>query len=286
MNIPKAIILSAVFAISIAIPSHAATAVPVPTLTAKGVAVYGWKDGVPTPLYVKNEHTLYPIASLTKLITAKVAQELYMPNELFTISRAAASTYGITAGITTGAQFTRDDLLKALLVNSSNDAATALMEPVGSKIFLDRMNTVLHANKYTVTSFINPSGLDPIKKTIKSNRMTPYHMTRLLSDIYQKDQALVEIMAHDTVEITDLRNNTPFVLKQTNALYRDALYKDKVIMGKTGLTNLAGQNVAFITKGSDLYDYTSVVILGSKSRTTDSKKVLDWIDILDQQFGG
>lgn len=265
---------------------HAQVPMPVPALTAKGVAIYGWKDEVQTPIYLKNEHRLYPIASLTKLVTAKVAEELYKPEQLFTISKAAASTYGITNGIKIGSQFTRDDLLKALLVNSSNDAAAALMEPVGSKTFLSRMNEILHTNKYTTTSFVNPSGLDPLKKAIKPNRMTPYHLTRLLNDIYQKDPLLVDIMAQEMVEITDLKNGTPSVLKQTNILYRDDLYKDKVIMSKTGLTNLAGQNLAFITPGNDQYDYISIVILGSKSRAIDSKKVLDWLDTTNENFGG
>jgi D-alanyl-D-alanine carboxypeptidase len=65
------------------------------------------------------------------------------------------------------------------------------------------------------------------------------------------------------------------------------MYKDKVIMSKTGLTNLAGQNLAFVTPSpTDDYEYYTVVFLGSKSRTTDSKKILDWLDQSTQQLGG
>lgn len=257
---------------------------PLLPLSAKGVAVYGWKDGVQTPIYLKNEHTLYPIASLTKLITAKVAEDLYKPEDIFTMSKSAVATHGITNGVYIGSQFSRDDLLKALLVNSSNDAAEALAEKAGKSIFLKKMNDVLHTNKYTVTDFINPSGLDPIKKGLKTNRMTPYHMTRLLNDIYKTDPLLAKIMGSDMTEINDLKNNKLSILKQTNALYRDENYKDKVLMSKTGLTNLAGQNLAFITEGTNEYDYISIVFLGSKSRLTDSKKILDWLS--SQQFGG
>jgi D-alanyl-D-alanine carboxypeptidase len=66
-------------------------------------------------------------------------------------------------------------------------------------------------------------------------------------------------------------------LKQTNALFRNDAYKDKVMMSKTGLTNMAGQNLAFVTEGNDLYDYITIVFLGSKNRTTDSEKILDWL---------
>jgi D-alanyl-D-alanine carboxypeptidase (penicillin-binding protein 5/6) len=260
-----------------------------PAVTAKGIAIYGWKkDGAMIPVYVKNEHYVYPIASLTKLITAKAVEELYEPETVFTISQAAASTEGILPGIVAGAQFSRDDLLKALLVSSSNDAATALMEPVGKQTFIEKMNSILHTNNYTTTLFSNPSGLDPAKKLgIKPNRMTPYKLTMLLNDIYNKDSLLRDIMAEDTAEITNLKTGTVVPLKQTNALYRDENYKDKVLMSKTGLTNLAGQNLAFVTpSNTDEYEYFTVVFLGSKSRNVDSKKILDWLDRTTTQFGG
>jgi serine-type D-Ala-D-Ala carboxypeptidase (penicillin-binding protein 5/6) len=249
-----------------------------PTLTAKGIAIYGWKDNTRTPLLVKNEHHVYPIASITKLITAKAVLDLYKPTDIFTITKAAAATEGSTAGISVGATFTRDDLLKALLIRSNNDAATAFMLPVGEKNFLKKMNDILHTNKYTSTSFSNPSGLDPAKKLrLKPNRMTPYHLTTLVNDIYQKDSLLRDMMGSDNVTITNLKTNTPVVLRQTNKLLREEDYKDKIVMSKTGLTNLSGQSVAFVTKDVKGYDYVTVVLLGSKSRSVDSAKILDWL---------
>lgn len=263
------------------------SAAPAPTLTAKGVAIYGWKDGVAKPLYLKNEHNVFPIASLTKLITAKTVEELYKPETIFTISKTAAATEGTLPGIVAGAQFVRDDLLKALLVSSSNDAAVAFMESTGKKTFLEKMNSILSVNNYTTTLFTNPSGLDPAKKLgVKPNRMTPYKLTVLLNDIYNHDPLLRDIMAEDSAEITDLKTGSVIPLKQTNALYRDENYKDKVLMSKTGLTNLAGQNLAFVTPGNDVYDYVTVVFVGSKSRNIDSKKILDWLDSSTQQLGG
>lgn len=264
-----------------------AFAAPAPALTAKGVAIYGWKDGVAEPIYLKNEHNVYPIASLTKLITAKTVEELYKPDTIFTISKTAAATEGALPGIVAGAQFVRDDLLKALLVSSSNDAAVAFMESTGKKTFLEKMNSILSANNYTTTLFTNPSGLDPAKKLgVKPNRMTPYKLTVLLNDIYNHDPLLRDIMAEDSAEITNLKTGAVIPLKQTNALYRDENYKEKVLMSKTGLTNLAGQNLAFVTPGNDTYDYMTVVFLGSKSRNVDSKKILDWLDTSNQQLGG
>lgn len=282
---------SLIFSLSILlVPSALFAQTPaVPPLTAKGIAIYGWKDGIPAPLYIKNEHTLYPVASITKLVTALAVEKLYPRKMTFAISPTAYATEGSVAGINVGSQFTRNDLLKALLIMSSNDAAAAFMEPVGKAKFLETMNDILHENKYTSTSFTNPSGLDPAKKlAIKPNRLTPYHLSRLLSDIYTHDPLLVGIMDNAKVEITDLKTNTPVEIRQSNGLYLDENYKDKVLMGKTGLTSLAGQNLAFVTEGNDTYDYITIVILGSKNRMADSKKVLDWIAATNesQHYGG
>jgi D-alanyl-D-alanine carboxypeptidase len=172
-------------------------------------------------------------------------------------------------------------------VSSSNDAAVAFMEPTGNKTFLEKMNSILSINNYTTTRFTNPSGLDPAKKLgVKPNRMTPYKLTVLLNDIYNHDSLLRDIMAQDSAQITDLTTGAVVPLKQTNALYRDENYKEKVLMSKTGLTNMAGQNLAFVTPGNDVYDYVTVVFLGSKSRNVDSRKILDWLDSTTQQLGG
>ena len=263
----------------------AAVTPPAPVLSAKGIAVYGWKDGVqdPTPLYIQNEHRLYPVASITKLVTALAVKDLYPADRVFTMSPTAIATEGSIKGIVTGSQFTRDDLLKALLITSSNDAATAFMEAIGRTAFISKMNDILHTRKYTATSFWNPSGLDPAKRIIgNSNRLTPYHVSKLLSDIYTTDEDLVSIMNNPKAEIVDLRTNALVEVRQSNGLYLDEKYKDKVLMGKTGLTNLAGQNLAFVTPGNEQYDYITIVILGSKNRMADSKKLLDWIDLTNK----
>ncbi|HWC57968.1 MAG TPA: hypothetical protein VG621_03410 [Candidatus Paceibacterota bacterium] len=285
MNL-RTIIFIVALLLFVGTPTFAADTTP-PSLTAKAYAVYGWKNGVPTPLYVKNENTLYPVASITKLITAKAVEALYPSYMLFAMTPTTLATDGSIKGMVARSQFTRDDLLKALLIPSSNDAAMAFMDPVGQKKFLATMNTILHEEKYTTTSFVNPSGLDPTSKKIAPNRLTPYHISALLSDIYQHDPVLTAIMGEADATITDLYHHTTITLRQSDGLYLDDTYKGRVIIGKTGFTNLAGQNLAFITQGNDTYDYITIVVMHSKDRVKDSEKVLDWLDALQQPaYGG
>ncbi len=276
----RSLLYSIVIILSLIVSVRHVSAAPVPPLVvrAPALAVYGWKDGVMTELASKRQHYLHPIASIVKLVTAKVAQELYTKDAIFTISPKAVSVSGSIKGIVPGAQFTRDDLLTALLVQSSNDSAMALMEPVGSTTFLAHMNDFIHRNRYTMTSFINPSGLDPAKGSkLAPNRMTPYHLSRLLSDIYEHDPLMTRIMGQSKAYITDQKTGAQLEIRTSNGLYFFDDYKDKVLIGKTGLTNSAKESIAFITPGTASYDYITVVILGSTDRVRDAMAVLDWI---------
>lgn len=261
---------------------HAASIVPpAPTVKAGGVAIYGWTtDGVPTVLYQKKQNWLFPIASITKLATAHAVEEMFSANKKFTVSASAIKTLGSTRGITVGSVYTRDDLLRALLISSSNDAATVFAEYAKKQSLVDAMNSFLHGNGYTATSFINPSGLDPFTTTIAPNRMTPYNISRLMSDIYQENGIVREIMTQKSAIITDLATGIQTELRSSDELNYDPLYADRVLIGKTGRTNRAAETLTFVTDGYGDYDYITVALLYTGYRYQDGKAVLNWIEQL------
>src|SRR3989344_3987026 len=78
-----------------------------------------------------------PIASLTKLMTALIVMENAKLDDVFTVSKNAVQTTGEMGGLVVGEELTVKNLLYALLVESSNDAAVALAEGVDDKIVLD-----------------------------------------------------------------------------------------------------------------------------------------------------
>jgi D-alanyl-D-alanine carboxypeptidase len=253
-----------------------------PALLSKGVAVYGWKDGTATELYSKNQHTLYPLASITKLITAKAAEMLYPENQLFTIPNYDPTVLKERYDFDPGTMLTRNDMLTALLVKSSNAAAVSFANRIGKKNFLAVMNTILHDGGYTDTSFINSSGLDPTTSNVKPNRMTPYHLTILLNDIYNHDSLLTSIMSQTHPQVHDLSTDAIATLIHTTSLYDNPNYASKIIISKTGTTTLAGQNLVFVTPGAQGYDYFTVVLLGSTNRNRDAMRVIDWLDSTPQ----
>ncbi|MDB5188935.1 MAG: peptidase D-alanyl-D-alanine carboxypeptidase 1 [Candidatus Nomurabacteria bacterium] len=248
------------------------------TLSAQGVAIYGWRDGVPTVFYIQNDTQPFPIASITKLVTAKAVEILYPQNSTITISASAAKDLD-SNGLMLGMTFSRDDLLRALLISSNNEAGRQFAEGVGDKVFLDTMNAFLHDNGYLSpkVNFINPTGLDPNSKATAPNQFTATTLSTILSDIYRNDPLLTSILEQKSAVITDQNTGMTLSLKSSDELNNDPLYGPHIILSKTGTTALAQQTVAFVTNGQGKYDYITVVLLHSKDRATDGKRILDWL---------
>jgi D-alanyl-D-alanine carboxypeptidase len=263
----------------ILIPSLAsAQSVDLAQLSAQGVAVYGWKGGVSTMLYQKKQNYLFPIASITKLVTAKAVEALYPATAVLTLSpESMLDTKESNISIVSGMSFSRDDLLRSLLINSNNAVANQFALSAGGTVLMDTMNTFLHAHDYTQTSFINPSGLDPLKKTIKPNRLTPKNLSYLVSDIFTKDPLLTSILETKAAVITEQTSGKKIQLKSSNELNRDPKYDFFVILSKTGNTDMAGEDLVFVTNGGSKFDYVTVVLLHSKNRTADSKVLINWL---------
>ena len=101
-------------------------------------------------------------ASTTKMATALIVARRTRPDEVVTVSPEAASTGGGGLDLHAGERFSVRDLLYALLLTSSNDAAVALAEHVSGteKAFVARMNALAAATGARDTHFVNAHGLD------------------------------------------------------------------------------------------------------------------------------
>ncbi len=105
------------------------------------------------------------MASVTKVMTAILVVENAQPNEKVAISaRAAGTPIGYTGQpeIFEGENWTVEELLANLMVQSANDAAVALAEHVSGSVdaFVDLMNARAADLGMRSTSFANPNGLD------------------------------------------------------------------------------------------------------------------------------
>ncbi len=157
----RSILLGVVALAVLAMPVQASTepAEP-PTLPAEAWYLVG-EDGA--VLAQESSRRSRAIASITKLMTAIVAAEEARPSELVQVSSQAASVGGSTVHLRAGDELSVRELVRALLIPSANDAATALALHVGNGStarFVSLMNAKAREIGLVDTTFVNPHGLD------------------------------------------------------------------------------------------------------------------------------
>ena len=101
-------------------------------------------------------------ASTTKIMTALVAAEQMPLSQKIAIPKEAVGIEGSSVYLTEGEILTLEELLCCTLLESANDAATAVAIAVGGSIegFAELMNTKCDELGLESTHFVNPHGLD------------------------------------------------------------------------------------------------------------------------------
>ena len=130
-----------------------------PKISAQAYLVGDLKTG--EVILAKNQSDKFPIASVTKLMTALVAKELAGSEDIVTVSRQAVKTPGQNGGLRVEEKIAAFELLSPLLLESSNDAAEALAEYFGREDFLLKMNRQAEQLLMASTVYEDPSGLSP-----------------------------------------------------------------------------------------------------------------------------
>lgn len=118
-------------------------------------------------LYQKNPHEKRPCASITKVMTLILVFEAVDSGKLkltdtITASEHAASMGGSDIWLEPGESMTADDMIKATVVASANDAAVALAEKISGseESFVSKMNQKAKTLGMNDTVFKNCNGLD------------------------------------------------------------------------------------------------------------------------------
>lgn len=182
-------------------------------------------------LWARRSGAQAPIASATKMVTALVTIDGATLEQKVRVSPGAAATPGGKLSLIAGEVLTVHELLAALLLNSSNDAAVVLAEHVaGSEAsFVERMNETVRTLGAHATDFINPHGLD-----------SPGHVSSaedlaLIGAALLRSEVLAELVA--TEELTIESSVRTARLENTNLLLGDYV---GAIGIKTGFTAGAG----------------------------------------------
>ena len=142
------------------LPILAENAEPSPSISAQSAILIDAING--TVLYQKNADEILPMASTTKIMTAMVALTEMPQDACITVDERSVGVEGSSVYLTAGEELTLEQLLYALLLESANDAATAIAIGVAGSVeqFAEKMNLTAKELGLESTSFQNPHGLD------------------------------------------------------------------------------------------------------------------------------
>ena len=222
--------LSLLLLVQLCMPMAAAAGEKPPELSAQCAILMDGGSG--RVLYEQQAHTLRPIASITKLMTALVAVSVCEDlSELVTVTPAEAATEGSSIYLKAGEEISVESLLYGLLLESGNDAAAALARHLAGdeRLFVDWMNQWALALGMKNTRFTNPSGLPG-----EGQFSTAYDVA-LLSQAVLEQELLARIAATRSI----VRDERSF----TN--HNKLLWNYEGCIGlKTGYTDEAGRTLA------------------------------------------
>jgi serine-type D-Ala-D-Ala carboxypeptidase (penicillin-binding protein 5/6) len=219
-------------------------------------------------LFEKNSHTLVPMASTTKIITALVALKYGNPDKEVEISQRASSIRGSTVGYRKGQKVTIRELTYGLMLRSGNDAAIAIAEGIAGSVeeFLKIMNEFACEIGLVDTHFETPHGLD------KENHYTTAYDLALVTAKAKEVKEFNRIVSAKDVD----GGSMGFTRSYHNI--NKILWQIPSANGvKTGFTGQAGKClVSSIThQGNDII----IVVLNSTPRWRETKRIYDYVSM-------
>jgi D-alanyl-D-alanine carboxypeptidase len=217
-------------------------------------------------LIKNNVNEVRSIASITKIITAAT-----IINSGVNLDQTVRVNGHSRGHIPNGAQMTRMDLLRAMLISSDNRAAETLANhhPGGFLMFVLDANRWLEKNNLYDTRVVDSSGLLP------GNVSTARDLVELLS-IIKNNNVIRSIAGERQTKISAPQGRKTITVNLHNTNPEIFTY-DNILISKTGFTNPAGRCVLMLVeKGKELF---GVVVLGQKNVRERSKLVKELLAV-------
>lgn len=224
-----------------------------------------------TILFEKNDHQPWPTASLAKMmLTLIVAQKLHdgslQLSDRITTSRKAAAMGGSQVYLKEGETFPLDDMMKAVVVHSANDAAVAVAEYIAgsTQAFVVMMNQEAQKLGMKDTHYYSVDGLPPGPGQ-KADVSSAYDEALLGRAMLQYPQ----ILKWSSIDTAPFRDGK-FILRNTNHLVRTYAGCDGL---KTGYYHQSGFNVVATAHRGNMR--MLAVVLGTPHKLTNFKEAAE-----------
>jgi serine-type D-Ala-D-Ala carboxypeptidase (penicillin-binding protein 5/6) len=238
-----------------------------PEIAAKSAALFDVKSE--KILFAKNIHDKLPIASVTKLMTAIVVMENLSLNDIYTVTAEDLNADGNGADLTKGEQIKGGDLLKIMLIKSSNDAALVFSSNAAKKNInlVTKMNEKAASLGMLETKYSDPAGLDD-----GDSYSTIADLIKLVEYV-NKYPVIWEISSIKTTDVSSIDGRFNHHLTSTDQLLDEI---PGIVGGKTGFTNGALQTMVLEVRLDKEDNKVVAIVLGSNDRFGEIKKLIEW----------
>lgn len=217
-------------------------------------------------VWARNPDKRLPPASLTKIMTARIALKKGALEEMVTVSRDASTETGSRLGLKAGEKMYLGFLVSAALLKSANDACRAAADHIaGSEAaFVAMMNREAKALGLKDTQFRNACGHD------EDGHYSTARDLSILAEAALKDRAFADIVSLVALDITTAGGKRRFRVENTNELMGRYL---GAIGVKSGFTSKAGKCVVPLAErdGKRLM----LVLLNAPNRWWSAVEALD-----------
>jgi len=207
-------------------------------------------------LWERNPNIPLPMASTTKIMTCIIALENGNLEDVVVASKRAVAAPKVKLYLQVGEKQTLEDLLYALMLQSSNDAAIAIAEHIGGSVeaFCQMMTQRARELGAKATTFKTPNGLDA-----PGHQSSPFDLALMAKHAYEKPAFLKIINTPSrNIPSSPLEGSRPHNLQNKNSFLNSYQGANGI---KTGFTGLAGHCFVGGAKREDMQLF--VVVLGS-----------------------
>ncbi len=232
----------------------------------RAALLYDIKNG--RYLFADNIDEELPVASVTKLMAAMVILDYVKPDAEIVVKREYINVDGDGADLYAGEVLRAEDLLKIMLISSSNDAALAFDGYLREKniSLVSEMNRKAAELGMSSTRFLDPAGLND------DGYSTARDILRMAQEV-DKYPIVWSILRLINTQVHSRDNKFTHSLRSTNHLLSSL---SGIIGGKTGNTPKAkGSLVLLIDRNNTLL---MSVVLGSDDRFGQTRKLIEWSD--------
>ena len=242
-----------------------------PILSARSVLLFD--SASEKTLFSVSPETKLPIASLTKLMTAVVVVENMNLDDVVEIKKSAIEKSQKQGGgndLYEKEKMKAADLVKVMLIESSNVAAYALAEYSEEHYgvnLIEKMNEKTKTLEMNDTFFTESAGLDD-----ENSFSTSQDLIKLVKYSFRYGN-LYDILKTQRTEIASTDGILRHQILNTNQLLGRLF---NIIGGKTGFTQRAGGSMILVTEAPNPQSRLIAVVLDSNDRFNDTEKLIEW----------